>query len=68
MGNSWGYWLTFVCASAACGIAACAREVLDVFEVVKVTPSRVIEHDVSLKGRFDEEAVETDLIVPKYFS
>jgi hypothetical protein len=40
----------------------------DFFEVVAVTPSHVINHDVELKGPFDHDATETLLTGPQLFS
>jgi hypothetical protein len=38
------------------------------FEVVAVTPSRLITHEIELKDQFDEQVVEADLEGPKLFS
>jgi hypothetical protein len=61
-------WATWLYATVVCCTIASAVEPLDFFEVVKVNPSRVITHDVSLKGRFDNSVVQTDLTGPKFFS
>jgi hypothetical protein len=53
-----------MCISAA----AFGQQPTNFFEAVSVTPSRVIDHDVDLKGPFDKTAVETILSGPVYFS
>jgi hypothetical protein len=40
----------------------------DFLEVVAVSPKRVINHEVELKGSFDDETIETLLTGPKLFS
>ncbi len=40
----------------------------DFFEVLRVTPSRKIDHEVDLKGPFDSEITETFLSGPELFS
>jgi hypothetical protein len=47
---------------------AAASEPVGFFEVVAVTPSRVINHEVDLKGRFDSGVTETFLKGPVLFS
>jgi hypothetical protein len=41
---------------------------IDFFEVLAVKPSRLIDHEVDVKGPFEETAVETFLIGPQFFS
>lgn len=48
-------------------IAAADRPV-ESFEVLAVNPSRVIKHEVELKGPFDDDVVERFLIGPQLFS
>jgi hypothetical protein len=45
-----------------------ARTLGDCFEVVAVTPSRVINHEVDLQGPFDDGVVETFLTGPQLFA
>lgn len=47
---------------------ACAANPLDFFEVVNVTPSRVIKHEVQSKSPFDNDVIETVLTGPQFFS
>jgi hypothetical protein len=56
------------CALAYFHATASAGEPGGVFEVVAVTPSPVIEHEVDLKGRFDKDIIETFLKGPQLFS
>ena len=62
--------LFLVCLYAALSAAAVADadDQLDLFEVVKVTPSRLIKHDLTIQGRFDAERIVTDLKGPEFFS
>jgi hypothetical protein len=46
----------------------CADGPIDFVEVAAVKPSRLIDHEVDVKGPFDEAAVETFLIGPQFFS
>jgi hypothetical protein len=48
--------------------ATCADVPIDFFEVVAVKPSRLIDHEVDVKGPFDDAAIETFLIGPQFFS
>jgi hypothetical protein len=41
---------------------------LDYFEVLSVKPSSQIDHDVELKGPFDQALLETTLTGPQYFA
>ena len=45
-----------------------SRTLGDCFEVVAVTPSRVINHEVDLQGPFDDGVVETFLTGPQLFA
>ena len=57
----------FICALTYSNLVATSRAA-DLFEVVSVEPSNVIVHDVYLKGRFDEKAIETFINGPRMFS
>lgn len=47
---------------------AFAHTPVDFLEVFEVEPARTITHAVELKGSFDPEKVETELVGPRYFS
>lgn len=55
-------------AVAAFDSPVVAHTPVDFLEVLKAEPARPIEHGVDLKGTFDAERVETDLVGPKMFS
>jgi hypothetical protein len=63
-----GSFAASLCVLTSLCTVASARTPLDFLEVVAVTPSRVIEHEVDLKGPFDNDSVETFLEGPKLFS
>ena len=68
MTNGQGSFAASLCVLASLCTVASARTPLDFLEVVAVTPSRVIEHEVDLKGPFDNDTVETFLEGPQLFS
>ncbi len=68
MGKSGSTWTYLLCTLTSCGIGTSAEMSGDFFEVVSVTPSRVIEHEVDVKGPFDDKAMETLLSGPVLFS
>ena len=53
--------------TSLCTVAS-ASAPIDFFEVVEVSPSRIIEHEVDLKGPFDNDMIETFLQGPQLFS
>jgi hypothetical protein len=57
-----------LCTLISFSTVASARNPVDYLEVVAVTPTRVIEHEVDLKGQFDKDAEETFLEGPHLFS
>lgn len=68
MVRGFGTFATFLFAFACIDALAADRTPADYFEVMTVTPSRQIEHDVELKGPFDDDAIETLLTGPTLFS
>jgi hypothetical protein len=60
--------VTFICALLTLFTLAADGSSAEFFEVVTVTPSRVIEHEVELKGPFDDSVIETQVIGPQLFS
>jgi hypothetical protein len=68
MTNSLGTWATLLCTLMFLDTVASAVPPLDLLEVVTVTPSRVINHEVDLKGPFDDDVIETPLTGPQFFS
>ncbi len=65
MKKNLGIRATLLCALTWWHTAAPAR---DFFEVVTVTPSQVIDHEVEAKGPFDNDKIETFLTGPQLFS
>ena len=61
-------WLISLCTLTSLLAVASAATPLNSFEVVAVTPSRVIKHEVDLKGPFDDNAFENLLTGPRRFS
>ncbi len=49
-------------------VNACDDSLIDSMEVVAVKPSNLIEHEVELKGKFDDEKKEIFLVGPQFFS
>jgi hypothetical protein len=58
----------FLCAWVHFTLTGKANEPVGFCEVVVVTPSRTINHEIDLKGQFDEEVTETFLMGPQLFS
>ena len=56
------------CALIFVSPVASGRTPGDFFEVLAVTPSRVIDHHVDLQGPFDDAVTETLLTGPQLFS
>ena len=63
-----GTWVTWLFALTFVDTVASAGKPVGFFEVVTVTPSRVINHEVDLKGPFDDDVTETILVGPERFS
>ena len=61
-------YLAYTCAALSVTAVADAGNHLDLYEVAKVTPSRLIKHDVTIQGRFDAARTVTDLKGPEFFS
>ena len=59
--------ILFVTAAVFNSYASAHNPVL-FLEVLKVTPSRVIDHAVDLKSKFDGDKVQTKLSGPRFFS
>ncbi len=68
MANSISVWSLLLCTLMSLNTVASARGPSDFFEVVAGTPSRVINHEVELKGEFDDDVTETLLTGPQMFS
>jgi hypothetical protein len=57
-----------MCTLMCIETVARATTPVDFFEVVKVTPSRLIKHEVQSKSPFDNDQIETVLAGPQFFS
>jgi hypothetical protein len=68
MANRLRIWATLLWALMSLDTIARADTPIESFEVVTVTSSRVIKHEVDLKGPFDVDAVERFLVGPQLFS
>jgi hypothetical protein len=68
MTNSSGSLAVLLWVLTSLSTVASASVPIEVFEVVEVSPSRIIEHEVDLKGAFDNDMIETFLKGPQLFS
>ena len=68
MANSLCIRTMLLCTLMSLNSTVSADTAPDFFEVVAVTPSRVINHEVELKGQFDDDVTETLLTGPQMFS
>ena len=68
MANSIWFCSLLLCTLMSLPSIVSADTAPDFFEVVAGTPSRVINHEVELKGQFDDDVTETLLTGPQMFS
>ena len=68
MANRSGCLIALLCTLTLLNTVASARAAGDYFEVMDVTPSRVINHEIELKGPFDDDLIKTRLTGPQLFS
>lgn len=68
MTNELRIWPTLLWSLMLLNTIARVATPIESFEVMTVTPGRVIKHEVELKGPFDDDVVERFLVGPQLFS